>query len=321
MSFAPRVRYGRVCALRTPRRLVRAWAAVGAALLLAVLGWRVRARHRRPAVHGRTVPVYMHTQGVHLPDTSPMHMHTQAVQLPEASPTNMHTQAVKIPETSPTNMNMHPQAPIAVTAPQHQRFLLFRDGGRGQGIGNIMNGLLATHLLALRYNRTCCVSHWPSFAKAFTSIQTAACAGVSEATVIKHLSLWNFGSGQIDTKCWLSGGSCDTLMQGNEAFIEITGNEYPYANFPPLPVGLFKYLYTPSKLLVSYFKFHELWPQTVVHLRAGDNPADKRTGVDTSSLAFLVRNLPADAFIISNNEMVHSRFVTAGFRAYDAPKG
>tara|TARA_Y100000389_G_scaffold138216_2_gene135919 strand:- start:12494 stop:13993 length:1500 start_codon:yes stop_codon:yes gene_type:complete len=55
MSFAPRVRDRRVRALRTPRRLVRAWAAVGAALLLAALGWRVRARHRRPAVHGRTV--------------------------------------------------------------------------------------------------------------------------------------------------------------------------------------------------------------------------------------------------------------------------
>jgi len=189
MSFAPRVRDRRVCALRTPRRLVRAWAAVGAALLLAALGWRVHARHRRAAVHGRTVPVYMHMQ-------------TQAVQLPETSPTNMHTPAVQIPETSPTNMHMHPLAPIAVTAPQHQRFLLFRDGGRGQGIGNIMNGLLATHLLALSYNRTCCVSHWPSFAKAFTRIPAAACAGVSEATMIKHLSLWNFGSGQVDKNCW-----------------------------------------------------------------------------------------------------------------------
>jgi len=97
MSFAPRVRDRRVCALRTPRRLVRAWAAVGAALLLAALGWRVHARHRRPAVHGRTVPVYMHMQ-------------TQAVQLPETSPTNMHTPAVQIPETSPTNMHMQTQA-------------------------------------------------------------------------------------------------------------------------------------------------------------------------------------------------------------------
>jgi len=173
---------------------------------------------------------------------------------PETSPTNMHTPAVQIPKTSPTNMHMHPLAPIAVTAPQHQRFLLFRDGGRGQGIGNIMNGLLATHLLALSYNRTCCVSHWPSFAKAFTRIPAAACAGVSEATMIKHLSLWNFGSGQVDKKCWRSGGSCDVLMQSDEVFLEITGNEYPFEIFPQLPVGLFESLYTPSELLVSYFK-------------------------------------------------------------------
>lgn len=55
MSLAPRVCYGRVCALRTPRRLVCAWAAVGAALLLAALGWRVHARHRRSAVHRQAV--------------------------------------------------------------------------------------------------------------------------------------------------------------------------------------------------------------------------------------------------------------------------
>jgi hypothetical protein len=270
-----------------------------------------------------TSPTNMHTPAVHIPKTSPtnMHMQTQAVQLPETSPTNMHTPAVHIPKTSPTNMHMHPLAPIAVTAPQHQRFLLFRDGGRGQGIGNIMNRLLATHLLALSYNRTCCVSHWPSFAKAFTRIPAAACAGVSEAIMIKHLSLWNFGSGQVDKKCWRSGGSCDVLMQSDEVFIEITGNEYPFEIFPQLPVGLFESLYTPSELLVSYFKLQAPWPQTVVHLRAGDNSADKRDGVDRNSLDFLVHMLPVHTFVITNNEKLHERFVTMGFKAYDAPRG
>lgn len=184
-----------------------------------------------------------------------------------------------------------------------------------------MNGLLAAHLLALRYNRTCCVSHWPSFMRAFTQNPNTACAVGSKARTIKQLSLWNFGNGQVDKKCWQSGASCDVLMQSDEVFIEITGNEYPFQIFPPLPLGLFDSLYAPSKLLTPYLQLYGSWPQTVVHLRAGDNSADKRDGVDSASLDFLVHALPANTFVITNNEKLHRRFVAAGFKAYDAPRG
>jgi|SaaInlV_125m_DNA_1040241.scaffolds.fasta_scaffold01262_2 hypothetical protein len=110
-------------------------------------------------------------------------------------------------------------------------------------------------------------------------------------------------------------------MQSDEVCIEITGNEYPFQIFPPLPLGLFDSLYTPSKPLASYFELHGSWPQTVVHLRAGDNSADKRDGVDTASLDFLLHTLPANTFVITNNEKLHERFVAAGFKAYDAPRG
>lgn len=204
---------------------------------------------------------------------------------------------------------------------QRDRFLFFRGGGRGQGIGNIMNGLIATHLLAERYNRTCCVAYWPSFSNAFSRNTENACLSLASSVPTKQLSLWNFGSGKIDKECWSVGSYCDLLLKGDEAFIKITGNEYPFDFFPPLPVGLFDRLYTPSEHLRPFLLPRKSLPTTVVHIRAGDNSADKRTGVDADSQMFLIQFLPKDAFVITNNEIIHKRFVTAGFRSYHAPVG
>ena len=64
---------------RMLRRLLRAWAGAGAALMLVTLGWRVHTIRSRPAKHARIMPVYMHTQAVQLPETLPTHMHMSSV--------------------------------------------------------------------------------------------------------------------------------------------------------------------------------------------------------------------------------------------------
>ena len=65
----------------------------------------------------------------------------------------------------PGNFSFTDHNSTLLTAPG--RFLVFRHVFTGQGAGNVVSGLLATHLLGSEFNRTVCLDY-PSFQKAFT---------------------------------------------------------------------------------------------------------------------------------------------------------
>ena len=203
----------------------------------------------------------------------------------------------------------------------NKRFLLFSNGGRGQGIGNIMNGLLAVHLLAIQYNRTCCVSHWNEFLLAFVPENRDICTPLTDRSSRHELSLWNFGPGALDRNCWLPNGNCDLLLKSEEPIIRLSGNEFPFPRFPALPIGTFDKLYRPSTRLLSYIPTNYQMPTTVVHLRVGDNSADKRSGIDVATQNTLIQMFPNTSFIISNNQIINERFKQAGWKAYSSSSG
>lgn len=201
------------------------------------------------------------------------------------------------------------------------RFALFRNGGRGQGIGNIMNGLLAVHLLAIKYNRICCVSDWSQFSLAFVSNNDHVCKLIVGEKSEHQISLWNFGPNMIDRNCWLAQARCDNLLRSEEKIIEFTGNDYPFEIFPALGRELFDKLYRPSALLLSYFPDSYKIPETVLHLRVGDDFSDRRSGLNIRTQMFFIHTFPNTSFIISNNQIINDRFKAAGWRAYKSSPG
>ncbi|GAX13192.1 hypothetical protein FisN_17Hu122 [Fistulifera solaris] len=180
---------------------------------------------------------------------------------------------------------------------------------KGQGTGNHMNGLLATHLLALEFNRTVCVSpDYKEFHLAFRSRQPAlqeACDPIIKEyndNVNLRIMLNNFG--KPPNECRLQ----QQLADRKQPVWVILANTYP--RWPEVPPNFFFQYYEPTPALLAWLPYPQS-PHTVVHLRTPDkHGADDRAGLDNATFAMLYQTLPSDTFLVTNNVAWYDHFPT-----------
>ena len=178
------------------------------------------------------------------------------------------------------------------------RYVIFvmANNARGQGLGNIMNGLAAAMLLARKYKRQVCVD-WPSFNFAFP-VQLNNC---SNLVAVQHTSFWNFGSSDPRSRV-------HKIFQSREKVISFSGNEYPDAVFPPLLKGEFKRHFFPRTSLLPFASPREC----VLHIRKGDGSHDIRSGTGVATLVAAAKSLPP-CHLVTNNVRWQSIFEPFGW--------
>lgn len=215
------------------------------------------------------------------------------------------------PGSSPT---FHPtNTPFPTSKPK--KYIMFIPIKEGQGIGNIMNGLLAAHLFGEEFNRRVCVStQFEGFHKAFEPVEAGfleECSKlpqeggqqiVNAAIVDNAMVIFNFGV--VPDECALK----DLLASPTELLF-YCGNTYP--RWPVVPENFFSKLYRPRKQLLTTMPW-KIPPETVVHLRAPDTIGDRRVGLDDETLRILGETLPHDTFLVTNKvawyEMFESKY-------------
>jgi hypothetical protein len=209
--------------------------------------------------------------------------------------------------------------------PFNHRFILFRKLKMGQGAGNIMNGLLAAHLLGQEFNRTVCVeSGYKEFHDAFEAIDPFAvkyCSDILDAKTDdegdaskkesrSRLELVNFAlKSAVVNECSLQ----EQLASPTIKVIEYRGNTYPRWPHVKETNFFFRHYRARQALLdmLPYDYRHQPPPSTVVHLRAPDvHGNDRRQGLDEDSLLALGEELPRGnaTFLVTNNVAWFRRF-------------
>jgi hypothetical protein len=182
------------------------------------------------------------------------------------------------------------------------RYVLYvaTDGQRGQGLGNIMNGLASAMLLAQTYNRAVCVN-WADFNSVFLH-RDAACNDMKPTHATKHATYWNFGA-------TLASDDVRTIFSSLDRIVSFSGNEYVETTFPQVKRMQFKRTFA----LRPEFAHCALDPRPcVAHLRKGDNVADARQGVDRTTLA-LLGEAHRGCHLITNNNDWYALFDTFGW--------
>lgn len=171
--------------------------------------------------------------------------------------------------------------PSKVTAPAKWLIYNVGRGNRGQGMGNLLNGLWVAHIFARRFHRTVCVN-WPQFNAAFT--QHPRCASIlaefSNSDRVPHVQSWNFGPTNTYKQL-------NATIGGPDSVIKFDGNDWPEPVWPTEPMhSLFFDNYEPSAALRPLLPplcntelgLHNknCGHNRVMHLRLGDGARDKR---------------------------------------------
>jgi hypothetical protein len=176
------------------------------------------------------------------------------------------------------------------------RYLVFKPIVGGQGTGQAMNGLLASHLLGDEFDRVVCVTPtYKSFRDAFQPVFPQAiqdCPTLNLNPKPKLIPLINYHS--APDECALK-----KELSSNKQIVYLVGNTYP--RWRQVPNCYFTRFYKPRPSLQSMLPWSEP-PSTVVHLRKGDREnTDPRAGLDTKTLKALGEALPSVTFLVANN--------------------
>ncbi len=180
---------------------------------------------------------------------------------------------------------------------ENPKYLMFLPIEAGQGIGNIMNGLLAAHLFGEEFGRIVCVSTmFTDFHQVFSPLHPQAirdCPTLPQnnPTEQHRIELYNYYS--PPNECRLR----DELASATKVLYMI-GNTYP--RWPSVPVNFFVQYYRPKAALIELLPWQDP-PHTVVHLRQADSALDPRKGLDPLSLQLLGETLPRETtFLVTN---------------------
>ena len=186
------------------------------------------------------------------------------------------------------------------------KFIMFHPVEGGQGIGNIMNGLLAAHLLAEEFDRVVCITdHWVDFYKAFVPLHNRTqCADLlqdpTQAKDTERIGLLNFGAPTNECRV-------KQLLASDQTVLFFTGNTYP--RWKEIPDKYWDQFYTTTERMKRLLQ--EKWKQpiqTVVHLRLADGEMDSRQGLDPATLTALGSTLPNNTFLVTNNVQWYTFF-------------
>ena len=193
------------------------------------------------------------------------------------------------------------------------RFILFLPIQYGQGLGNIISGLLAAHLLGEEFHRIVCVSpEYSDFLELFEAVDEQVvrfCPSALEAsrniTKTHHNSVRLITFEPAPNECALQ-----TLLRDGPDILFMTANTYPRWPKIPQPHYFDKYYRAKPKLLASLPYNASQAPLTVVHLRQSDGAQDMRRGLDQESLQALGKLLPSDTYLVTNRVAWYDYFDT-----------
>lgn len=193
------------------------------------------------------------------------------------------------------------------------KFIIFHKIQDGQGAGNLLHGLLATHLLGDEFQRVVCVSpHFREFHLAFEPSHPLAiehCPDILErhsseppkTKLDQTLLLLNFGLTPVN-EC-----AAKEMLSSSKRVLHLVANTYPRWPRVPFRINFFVF-YKAKKILIDALPYpHSEAPPIVVHLRRADSQGtDKRLGVKERDLRALGKLLPVDAsqrspFLVTNN--------------------
>jgi len=182
------------------------------------------------------------------------------------------------------------------------QYLVFRPVEEGQGLGNIMNGLLAIQMLGLEFNRTVCVDKdWTGFHQAFHEINYELCDELSSRESIQSSRTLRFlNYNQPPNECDLK-----AALASNTEVLYIITNTYP--RWPEVPPRLWEHHYEPRSELIDAMPYSHR-PSVVVHLRHGDDKSDIRAGLDNATFHALGKTLPSNTFLVTNNVIWYNFF-------------
>jgi hypothetical protein len=204
-------------------------------------------------------------------------------------------------KTSSPRMFPHEQQlvqPNATAAAAVDRFIIFVPIAAGQGLGNIMTGLLSAHLLADEFDRIVCVTkEYDSFLEMFEPIQPATvekCPFILVNLPVKNtdnsIDLINYKSAPNECKL-------QKVLKTGPTVLFLIANTYP--RWPPVPTNYFFRFYKAKPNLQSALPYSTP-PRTVVHLRQADGASDPRKGLDNATLLALGALLPHDTYLVTN---------------------
>jgi hypothetical protein len=209
------------------------------------------------------------------------------------------------------------------------RFIVFQGDLTGQGAGNILNGLLAAHLLADEFGRILCVSPaYEDFVLAFSSVHPDVvknCPKVIQAweaqmdatNPLKRgrrrsykyppkdflLHFTNFGGHPVN-ECEVK----DQLASDTPVWYLRT-NTYPRwpTTYNAIPENYFDRYYQPNNKLLGLLP--KSFPSTVVHLRKEDGQQDVRKGLDNQTLTALADYLEGQSpYLVTNHVEYYQYF-------------
>ena len=179
-----------------------------------------------------------------------------------------------------------------------ERFVVFRDGGRGQGLGNITKGIFAAYHMAHDFDRIVCVE-WKAFREAFNPPHQDLCNNLHYGTKnTQKVLFWNFGKSMpVDKR--------RELFASNAKIISFEGNSL---RDQPITPAIYETVLLPTARLNATIPWREP-PECVVHLRKGDSGSDKRKGLDEGTLQTLEKEKElVGCYLISNNFQWYKRF-------------
>lgn len=218
------------------------------------------------------------------------------VQLPESLTRRRHP-------TFPSNGKASKYAPPSDLSHPPDKYIVFDHVLEGQGMGNVISGLLSAHLLGLEFNRIVCTDY-PSFFLAFepvhpwilqkcpTVLQDGQYRRMGHLKRIRMITYEN-----APNEC-----SLQSTLRSNVTIVHMRGNTYP--RWPLIPDELFFAYYQPKPALLQILPYD--WhhpPKIVVHLREPDGFTDVRRGVDPDSLKALGELLKSngnDTYLVTN---------------------
>jgi hypothetical protein len=197
------------------------------------------------------------------------------------------------------------------------RFLIYRPPFEAsQGVGNLMQGLLAAHFLGDEFDRVVCVDkEWTDFLLAF-DILTPECIisrrddnNVDPPTNSHALWVLNFGRLPVN-ECRLR-----DRLKSLEPTVVLVANTYPEwpsdsENAVVANNTYFQQFYKPRRELLTILPW-KVPPPVVVHLRQPDDvQLDPRKGLDADTLRALGTTLPDTTFLVTNQVDYYGYFQT-----------
>lgn len=182
------------------------------------------------------------------------------------------------------------------------RYLIFRPPFEdAQGVGNLMNGLLAAHFLGNEFNRTVCPStEWKDFDLAFKVLAAECQSIIPPMTARNRIWLLNYAKEPIN-ECELK-----RRLQGKTRTIYLVANAYPRWPASSLKVN-FEDFYRPTKGLQDILPWSSP-PTAVVHLREADNSNDHRVGLDIPTGKALGAKLSDQTYLVTNQVAYYKFF-------------